>query len=168
MCTTHPSGRSNSLEMLQIRWRHYSYLLHDSCLFSITIGQFLVTWAYMHIIIFLCIDVQYNNSVAQLDNASHMINHVPLGFVKYITSYSTLGNYIALGFTSCNIIFQSAIKRDIALTPIPYLYNIVVEYTKIHVNHLRKWSMSICEQNVQTTNDGTHYDNSSGALQASR
>ena len=50
-----------------------------------------------------------------------------LHFVSYnINFYCTLKNDIALGASaSCNIIFQSAIKIDIALTKVPYLYNIL-------------------------------------------
>ena len=56
-------------------------------------------------------------------NSSHIIKHMALWFVQ-ITFYGTLENYTALGFASCNIIFQSAIESDIALTTVPYLYNI--------------------------------------------
>ena len=49
-----------------------------------------------------------------------------LWFRVNINFYCTLKNDIALGASaSCNIIFLSAIKIDIALTQVPYLYNIV-------------------------------------------
>ena len=48
-----------------------------------------------------------------------------LWFRVNINFYCTLKNDIALGASaSCNIIFLSAIKFDIALTQVPYLYNI--------------------------------------------
>ena len=49
-----------------------------------------------------------------------------LWFRVNINFYCTLKNDIALGASaSCNIIFLSAIKIDIALTQVPYLYNII-------------------------------------------
>ena len=53
-----------------------------------------------------------------------------LWFRVNINFYCTLKNDIALGASaSCNIIFLSAIKIDIALNQVPYLYNIVVVST---------------------------------------
>ena len=47
-----------------------------------------------------------------------------LWFRVNINFYCPLKNDIALGASaSCNIIFLSAIKIDIALTQVPYLYN---------------------------------------------
>ena len=47
-----------------------------------------------------------------------------LWFRVNINFYCTLKNDIALGASaSCNIIFLIAIKIDIALTQVPYLYN---------------------------------------------
>ena len=44
---------------------------------------------------------------------------------RAILIFIALKNDIARGASaSCNIIFQSAIKIDIALTQVPYLYNI--------------------------------------------
>ena len=49
-----------------------------------------------------------------------------LWFRVNINFYCTLKNDIALGASaSCNIIFLSAIKIDIALTQVPYLYSII-------------------------------------------
>ena len=48
-----------------------------------------------------------------------------LWFRVNINFYCTQKNDVALGASaSCNIIFLSAIKNDIALTQVPYLYNI--------------------------------------------
>ena len=44
---------------------------------------------------------------------------------RAISIFIALKNDNALG-ASCNIIFQSAIKNDIALTQVPYLYNIII------------------------------------------
>ena len=51
-----------------------------------------------------------------------------LWFRVNINFYCTLKNDIALGASaSCNIIFLSAIQIDIALTQVPYLYNILIQ-----------------------------------------
>ena len=57
-----------------------------------------------------------------------------LWFCVNINFYCTMKNDIALGASaSCNIIFLSAIKIDIALTQVPYLYNILIQY---HGNYM--------------------------------
>ena len=59
-------------------------------------------------------------------SSRHIIKtNMALWFRVNINFYCTLKNDIALGASaSCNIIFLSAIKIDIALTQVPYLYNI--------------------------------------------
>ena len=50
-----------------------------------------------------------------------------------INFYCTLKNDIALGASaSCNIMFLSAIKIDIAITQVPYLYNINKSFININ------------------------------------
>ena len=54
-----------------------------------------------------------------------------------INFYCTLKNDIGLGASaSCNIIFQNAIKIDIALTQVPYLYNMTDFLNIIQRRHL--------------------------------
>ena len=61
----------------------------------------------------------------------HIIKQIwHFGFLQY-QFYCTLKNDIALGASAeCNVIFQSAIKIDIAGNQVPYLDNISFSVTK--------------------------------------
>ena len=60
-----------------------------------------------------------------------------------ISFYCTLKNDIVLGASaSCNIIFQSAIRIDIVLTQVLYLYIVILVPDQYHTkNHSYIWNI---------------------------